>query len=223
MISQQHLEKFFCCFGHCCSLLSQAQPGAVIWTRCKYLGRHEEMKACTTGGSPSSEDSSRTKGGRMACTCALLNKDISPDQILSTWQEKALQSSPGHCQRHPNPACRSLPDQVLDFLQERKVLFTLMLGSKSQLTEGECKLTKIVFPCIWILKRLGVKTSEARLFLTYMESHHSKKRWRSCISGCLFSREIKDPVLLFTGLSWKKKCIFILLKRQYQMREVNEF
>lgn len=180
MISQQHFENFFCCFDHC-SLLSQAQLGAVIWARCKYIGRNDEMKAYTKGGRPSWEDRSSTKGDRMACKCALLNEGVPPDQILSTWQE-ALQSSPGHCQMYSNPACSSLPDQVLDFLQERKAIFTLMLGSESQLTEDECKLTKIVFPCTWILTRLGVKTSGAGLFLTYMESHHCKKRWRWCIS-----------------------------------------
>lgn len=94
MISQQHFENFFCCFDHCCSLLSQGQPGAVIWTRCKCMERNDELKAYTTGGSPSWEDSSSTKGGRMACKCALLNKGVPPDQMLSTWQE-ALQSSPG--------------------------------------------------------------------------------------------------------------------------------
>lgn len=106
MISQQHFENFFCCFDRCCSLLS-AQPGAVICTRCKYTGRNGEMKANTTGGSPSWEDSSSTKGGRMVCKCALLNKGVSPDQILSAWQ-KALQSSPGPLPDALKP-CLQLP------------------------------------------------------------------------------------------------------------------
>lgn len=92
------------------------------------------MEAYTTGGSPSSRGSSGTTGGRVACKCALLNKGVPTDQILSTWQE-AFQSSPEHCQMYSNPACSSLPDQVLDFLQERKAVCTLMLGSEGQLTE----------------------------------------------------------------------------------------
>lgn len=84
------LENFFCCFDHRCSLLSQAQTGAVTWARCKYIGTNDEMKACTTGYTPSSEDSLSTEGGGtlMACKCALLNKGVPPDQILSTWQER---------------------------------------------------------------------------------------------------------------------------------------
>lgn len=160
----------------------------------------------------------------MACKCALLNKGVPPDQILGTWQE-AFQSSPEHCQMYSNPACSSLPDQALDFLQERKAVFTLMLESESQLTEDECKLSKIVFSCTCILTILGVKASGAGLFLIYMELHRCKKRRRSCISTEVDTCPAEKKVLSSSSLgsAGRKKCIFILLKRKYQMREVNEF
>lgn len=56
------LEKFSCCFGCDCSLLLQAQTGAVTWARCKCRGTDDERKVYTTGESPGAEDSFRTEG-----------------------------------------------------------------------------------------------------------------------------------------------------------------
>lgn len=202
MISQQHFENFFCCFDHCCSLLSQGQPGAVIWTRCKCMERNDELKAYTTGGSPSWEDSSSTKGGRMACKCALLNKGVPPDQMLSTWQE-ALQSSPGPLPDVLKP-CLQLPAWSSPWFLPRKkgCLYTDVGIWKSA--------RQIVFYCTWILSRLGVKTSGSGLFLTYMESHHCKKNLRSCISTKMdtCAAEEKRPCLAVHWAQLEEKMYF---------------
>lgn len=101
------LENLCCCFDHYCSLLSQSETGAIIWARCKYIGTSDEVKAYTTGRSPSSENSLSTESGGMlmVCKCVLLNKGVPPDQILSTLQK--------HFAEFP----RTLPDVLKPFLQ----------------------------------------------------------------------------------------------------------
>lgn len=41
---------------------------------------------------------------------------------------------------YSDPACSFCADQVLDFLQERKDLFTLVSGSEILLIKDECEL-----------------------------------------------------------------------------------
>lgn len=76
---------------------------------------------------------------------------------------------------YANPARSSLADQVPDFPQERKDTFTLTSGPKILLVEDEHQLTKLVFPCAWILMRLRVKTSAAGTFLTSVEYKEENK------------------------------------------------
>lgn len=57
--------------------------------------------------------------------------------------------------KYSDPICSPFVGQVLHFLQETKAVFALLSWPEILLAGDDRELTKLVFPCTWILARWG--------------------------------------------------------------------